>query len=61
MYDGIWTCARCDEPIMPDDFYVTQTVDAGSGPGATVVLHEVLCRRVLIQTAPVSEAGLIQA
>ena len=60
MYDGIWVCARCDEPILRDDFYVTRAVDAGSGPGATVVLHEDLCTRALIQTAPVSRDGLIR-
>ncbi|MGW2933309.1 hypothetical protein ACWGQ5_54535 [Streptomyces sp. NPDC055722] len=38
-------CARCDEPIKKDQEYVTQDIEAASGPGAVIHLHK-WCQRV---------------
>ena len=33
-------CARCDKPIRPGQKSVTRDIEAASGPGAVIRVHE---------------------
>lgn len=37
-------CARCDEPIRPDEPSKTYDVPAPTGPGTTVTVHAQACK-----------------
>lgn len=59
MSDGIWTCARCDKPILPEEEAVP--IDKFSASGAGIIGHvHARCPRPSTQTAPVSRDGLIR-
>lgn len=45
-------CDRCGQPIQPGEKTTTRSKDSASGAGATVTLHERLCRKPPTQTYP---------
>ena len=47
-------CARCDQPIRPDQPYEKRDIPSPSGAGATVYLHAKLCQRVPTQSTQAS-------
>ncbi|MFG2887811.1 hypothetical protein ACGFYV_37010 [Streptomyces sp. NPDC048297] len=50
-------CTRCDQPIGPDERYVTVHHFAPTGPGTTATVHEERCRPIPQQTCPVRPAA----
>ncbi len=53
-------CARCDEPILPDEEYLPVDKTSASGGGLVLHVHAKLCTQPPTQTAPVSRHGLIR-
>lgn len=45
-------CARCDDPILPDEPSETHDVLSPTGPGATVTIHARHCKQPPRQTYP---------
>lgn len=50
-------CARCDEPIRPDEPYETVERLGATGAGATLYTHKKRCEPVRQQTYPARRFG----
>lgn len=51
-------CARCGEPIRPDEAYRKVDHHAASGPGVTLHVHERRCKPLPQQTYPARRFGV---
>jgi hypothetical protein len=50
-------CARCDEPIRPDETPRPVDHHSPSAGGSTVYVHDYLCKRAPRQTYPTRRRG----
>jgi hypothetical protein len=50
-------CARCDQPILPDEEYRRVDHIAPTGPGHTVYVHKERCQAVPHQRYPTRPRG----